>query len=439
MFLGFRKRLGQLEKRTFYLHLAYSIIEGIILGVLALNEFVFLKSLKGSNVQVGLLFQASVFVLVFSVVLNEWLNRVKNKQRFILITAILTRIPLLFLIFFPSGIGEGGVSSLFHYLFLLIFLIYYFATPIIYPVINLFLKTNYTHKNFSILYSYATTINKLVMLVVTFLYGLLLDFDDQSYRIVFPFIGILGIISVYLFSRIRYKTTPLIFHNSSVIKSISSTWKNMRKIMKGNIAFRDFETGFMFYGFAFMGTVSVITIFYEKGLGLNYSSVAFYKNSYNLLAIILLPFMGKLLGRIDPRKFAAITFASLLFYLLFTLLTEYFPVKTEIAGIQIYYSLFLAMMFNGVFAATMSLLWSIGSAYFCSTEESSNYQAIHLSFTGLRSFFAPLLGVLFYQWLGFTGTFLIGIGLLLIAILISLRNTKIGIKNSKDTIIIHDP
>jgi hypothetical protein len=417
----FNVNTNPLEKRTFRLHLAYFIIEGIILGVLALNEFVFIKSLKGSNIEVGLLFQASTLVLVFSVLLNEWINRVANKQRFIFITALFTRLPLIALGFFPAGIGNMADNEVYHYLFLAIFLIYYLANPIIYPVINLFLKTNYTHSNFSVLYSYATTVNKVVMLLVTFVYGLILDADGQAYRYVFPVIGVLGIISVFLFSKISHASPPIANYTGSVIKSIVTTWRNMRSVLKGNKSFRDFETSFMFYGFAFMGTVSVITIFYEKGLGLNYSSVAFYKNSFNLIAIVLLPFMGKLLGKIEPRRFSILTFASLLFYLVFTMLTEYVPWKVDISGIQIYFSLFLAMMFNGVFTATMSLLWSIGSAYYCKPDEASNYQAIHLTFTGVRSFFAPLLGVWFYELFGFTGAFLAGILFLVIAIYISMR------------------
>jgi MFS family permease len=159
-------------------------------------------------------------------------------------------------------------------------------------------------------------------------------------------------------------------------------------------------------------------------LDLNYSSVAFYKNSYNILAIVLLPLFGKLLGKMDPRRFSAITFASLLFYILFIGLTEFVPWFSWLGDIKIYYTLLLAMFFNGIFAATMSLLWSIGSAYFCKKEEASEYQAIHLSFTGLRSFFAPVLGLGIYRLIGFTGTFLMGVLLCLIAVIISLRSFK---------------
>ena len=196
----------------------------------------------------------------------------------------------------------------------------------------------------------------------------------------------------------------------------------MRGKMSANKPFRDFEIGFMYYGFAFMGTVSVIAIFFNQALDLNYSSVAFYKNSYNILAIILLPLFGKLMGKMDPRKFSAITFASLLFYLLFIGLTSYMPWFFWIKDLKIYYCLLAAMLFNGIFAATMSLLWSIGSAYFCKKEEASEYQAIHLSLTGLRSFFAPVLGLGIYRLVGFNGTFLAGIVLLLISVIISLRS-----------------
>ena len=425
--MPFYKRIQALapeEKTTFGYHMVYNVLEGIILGILALNEFVFLRSIGGSDLQVGILFQFSVMVLVLSVILNEWTQRVSNKKRFLLITGIVTRAPLLMMFIFPDWLlvkGHPG-AGIYHSLFLAAFLTYYMASPIIYPVINLLLKTNYRHSNFGILYSYATTVNKIVMLLVTFLYGWLLDTDPAAYRTALPLCGILGMGSVAFLTRIPLNAEAVPRLRSGFATSVKGTFVKMRTIMKSNKAFRDFESGFMFYGFAFMGTVSVITVFYEQGLGLSYSSVAFYKNSYNLLAIVLLPFFGKLIGRTDPRKFAAITFASLLFYLLFIALTPLMPAKILIWDIELYYTLFTAMMFNGVFAATMSLLWSIGSAYFCRTEDSSTYQSIHLTFTGLRSFFAPVLGVYAYRWLGYGGAFAAGIVFLAIAVFISLRS-----------------
>jgi hypothetical protein len=95
------------------------------------------------------------------------------------------------------------------------------------------------------------------------------------------------------------------------------------------------------------------------------------------------------------------------------MLTEYFPNHKLIFGLEIYPTLVVAYLFYGIFAATMALLWFIGSAYFCKPDEAGDYQSVHLSLTAIRAMFAPLLGVLFYELFSFTITFLLGIGSLL--------------------------
>jgi len=133
--------LGVTEKKTFRIHLAYQSIEGIILGVLALNEYVFLKSLKGSSYQIGFLFQSSMLVFVFLVFFNEIRKRIRNKKGLLRGTGLMTRLPLLGLMFFPADPLIYSSSQLYHYIFLSIFLVYYFGNIIIYPAINVLLKT----------------------------------------------------------------------------------------------------------------------------------------------------------------------------------------------------------------------------------------------------------------------------------------------------------
>jgi hypothetical protein len=97
--------------------------------------------------------------------------------------------------------------------------------------------------------------------------------------------------------------------------------------------------------------------------------------------------------------------------------TDYYRGGTQIIGINIYYFLVVAFLFYGIFAATMGLLWSIGSAYFCKPEEASEYQSLHLFLTAVRAIFAPIFGVMIYEWLGFTGTFSTAAALLLASVL----------------------
>ena len=143
-----RLNLIETEKKTFKLHLSYSFIEGILKAALLLNEFVFIKSLRGSNYQLGFLFQFSVIVLILSIFFNEFIKRIFNKKKLLRVVGISARLPLVLLFFFPRDVNAILANPIYQYIFMAIFLIYYLETPIIFPLINLFLKSKYTHKNF---------------------------------------------------------------------------------------------------------------------------------------------------------------------------------------------------------------------------------------------------------------------------------------------------
>ncbi len=417
-------------KESFRYHIIYSIIDGFILGLFALNEFILIKSLKGTNYQIAFLFQAMVVVLLFSVVLNEILNRAQSKKRLIRYVAIATRLPLFLLFFFPVDAMDAGHSNFYQLAFLVIIMLYYFANPILFPAINHLLKNSYSHSDFGKLYSYASTINKIMMLVATFLFGLLLDYDNSAYRYIYPLVAVLGIFSIFILTKINYHVSIKPAVRKRFFTAVWTSAKKMIDILKGNRPYRDFEISFMFYGLAWMATAAVITIFFEKVLHLNYSSVAFYKNAYNTLAIVLLPFFGKLIGKIDPRKFAIFTFGFMLLHLFFMEMTEFFGQHFVLFGIKIYYSLIVSYIFYGLFTATMGLLWYIGSAYFCKNDEVSDYQSIHLSLTGVRALFSPLIGVFVLEMFDFAAVFWIGMVSLTLAMAImyySMRREKISL------------
>jgi len=412
------------ERKIFGLHILYSIIEGVLFGVMVLNEFVFVKSLKGTEMQLAILFQASVIVFVFTIVIHELLKRYKKKT-ILRMTALITRLPLLLMIFFPRELLSADDMIFYHYFFLVIFLFYFLAMPIVYPIINSILKNNYTNSHFGALYSYAAMTNKIVMMLTTFVFGWILDIDPFSFVYVYPAIGILGIISLFLLSfavKVDYLQTGKKI--LSITESLRKSFRDMKTIIKSNKPYRDFELGFMLYGFSFMLTVAVITLFLVEKLNLNYTSIAFYKNSYNLIAILLLPFFGKLIDRIDPRKFAAFTFLTLLMHLFFMGLTEYYPYYFDIGAYRFYYLVVISFVWNGLFAATMSLLWNIGSAYFCKDGDAGTYQSVHLSMVGIRAMIAPLFGIWLYQYIGFSGVFALGVLLLTLSIIVMFWSLK---------------
>lgn len=410
--------LSDKERLTFSLHMSYSLIEGVLAGLIVLNEFVFVKSLLGSGYQASLLFQFATVVFILLIFFNEFLRRIRNKKKLLHRTAILTRLPLLLLFFFPRSPELLTGTPVWHLLFLAIFLVYYLANPIVFPIINLFLKNTYTHENFGRLYGYATTGKSIMTMATTFAYGWMLDLNNFVFVYVFPLAAVLGVVSIFLLAAVPYREAPEEYPVQTLWQGIRRSIRDMSGILEKNAPYRHFQSGFMFYGFGFMGSYTVIILFFEYGLGLSYSSVAFYRNAYSLISILMIPFFGKLIGRIDPRNFAAISFLSMFLYILSLTLTGYFPDFVEFWGIRLYYMMIPYILFHSVFAATMALLWSIGSAYFCAPSEAGTYQSIHLGMTALRSLFAPVLGVLFYELWGFTAAFAIAMTSLLTGVII---------------------
>ena len=425
--INVRSQLNLRERISFRLHTTYMILEGVILGLLVLNEFIFIKSLKGTNYQMSFLFLFSMAVYIFLVVVNEFLKRVKSKRKLLRWTSILTRGPLLIMLFFPDNEAEMVASGYYHYIFLGIFLVYYFGNMVKDPTINHLLKGNYRHENFGRLYSYATSLNKIVMLVSTFAFGLILDWDPYSFRYAYALAAVLCIISLHILSLIpRPKGVEVVQKSKAIIESVKDSMREMKHILVNNKPYMHFQIGFMLYGFSFMISITVITIFFYEGLNLNYSSVAFYRNAYNILAILSLPFFGKLLGNIDPRRFGVITYSAIAVYIFFLWMTMYFPQNFEVFNIRIYYTMILYIIAHGVFAATMPLLWNIGSAYFCKSQDAGTYQSVHLSLTGFRALFAPLLGVAFYEAFGFEFTFALAILSLMIAVIVMKWSYKVN-------------
>lgn len=424
MQLKILKYLNNKEKRTFYLHAIFSIIDGMIRAALWLNEYVFVKSLNGTSYQLSFLFQSSVIVLVLSVLFNELIARTKRKRKMLRRAGFLTHVPLLILLFFPKDISLYTVNSIYHYVFLFIFFTYYLSYPIVLPTINLFLKNAYSKDNFGKLYGVSSSIRQIVMMVTFFALGLLLDKDAFSFTWFFPALGFLGILSIIAISWIEYIPKELPEFSQGIFDAVIGSFKKMIDILKTNRAYFDFQLAYMFYGFGFMSTRSVINIFYDKALNLNYSSVAFYQNAYNIIAIILLPVFGKVIGKVDPRKFTIIPFIALAGYILFVGLSEFIPVNVEVWNLQIYLTLGISTIFYGFFFSTMLLSWNIGSSYFGKNEEAGDYQSIHLFATGLRGLAAPVIGIVFYELLGFSSTFGIAILTLLVGAYILYRSYK---------------
>jgi predicted MFS family arabinose efflux permease len=421
----FYNKLQEREQKAFRIHLIFSILEGIVVGVTMMNEFVFLRSLEGTEFLTGVLFFATMGVFMSLILLNELIRRSQNKKKLIRKIALISRLPLLLFFFFPSQITQSNDSYL-HFAFIGIFFIYFLGTTMTLPTINLLLRDNYQKNNFGKLYGYSATAQKVMVLIATFVFGQMLYQNYFVFRFVYPSIGLLSVIALFSLSAIPYtKQDPI--PKTKISTSLKNSIKRMYNILKNDKPFLHFEMAFFAYGIAFMITSTVITFFLESFLGLSYASISTYKSGAGIVTVLALPLLGILSDKIDPRKFGIIMFGAMLLYVTFIMLTEYIDFNTSFGNIEIYYTLIIAFISFGIFTAAGTLSWNIGSSFFSKNpNDSADYQSVHISLTGIRALIAPI-GVIIYKLMGYKYTFAISILFVILAIII----LKYSISKSK--------
>lgn len=408
--------LTENEKRTFFLHLLYSLLDGLILGSFTLNEFVFQKNFHPDIFKISLLFQLSVLVLPFSIFFTQFYEKVANKKRLLLRIGLFTRLPLLLFLLFPvlplDQLHKDWVQNL----FLIVFLLFYFASPFTIPLINHLLKLNYSPDKLGKLYSYSWSINLFTQLVSSLLFGWLLDEFPQSFSYVYAVLGVLGLLSIFLISKIKNEEEQKYFDDIGLIESWGNTLDKSIKILAENKPFRDFQIGMMIYGIAFLMNLGVVAKFLNDTYELNYSEVAGYKGIALVLAILTFPVFGLILDRKDPRKFGNMSFAMCVLFFVLLIAAFFFQQSVTVNSIRIFIFLALAYIAYGFFQSSMTILWGIGSSYFAPGDQVATYQAIHCSLTGIRGLVAPIIGTLIFSFLSFLGAFIASIALLVFAI-----------------------
>ncbi len=412
----FYTRLEPNERQTFKYHFIFTTLEGLVFGTSLMNEYVFLRSLKGTEFLVGLLFLLSMVVYITLIVFNEVTRRIADKKKLIRITALITRLPLLLFLLFPSYVNHEN-APLLHFAFLAILFFYYLGTAITLPTINLLLKHNYRNNNFGRLYGYATTANKIATLSATMFFGFLLDVDFFVFRWFYPAIGILGTIGFYSLSGVPF-VSEVVEIKEKLWLSIKKSFGRMLGILKNDRPFLHFQMAYFAYGIAFMITATVITFFLESHLSLSYSVISGYKTMAGVVTVLMLPLAGIWMDKLDQRRFGSFMFFFMLLYVAGIMMTDFFPQSFLIGNNEVYVMLIFAFVSFGLFNAFGTLSWNVSSAYFSDDLKTvGDYQAVHITLTGVRSLFAPL-GVVVYKAMGFTMTFAISILFVILALII---------------------
>lgn len=411
----------QLEKKTFRLHLISQFFNGISLGILLLQDVILKKSLEASNFEVTVLIFMTSIAFLFSIYGAEIINRAAKPGMAVFI------------------LGSAGK--------LFLFLIPLFNTPVIFifsiavmsiidslllPTWNIVYKHNYTPDKRSSLYSYASSLSTAALLLMATVFGYFLDINHDLYKIFFPVAGVLGILMYFnlmkmlnfFFKDEKEKVQRNFRMDFTLLKDILILpIRNSIRILKTNRRFLMFEINFFVYGMAFMISSPAIPVFLVDGLNLAYTPISFARGLiFHSALIIFTPISGKILGINNPTKFSGYMFLLLIFFPIILLAAKYFPMwGIYDSPVEI---LFFAFFVFGTAMSGVTIAWNLSSIYYAPHNEVSNYQAVHVTLTGVRGLFSPILGYMIMQMFSIEAALILASLLFAVAGILMLTESK---------------
>lgn len=396
-------QIKKLEKRTFTLHLVSQVFNGITLGIVLLQDIILKKSLGGTDFQVmviALLLNSAFLVSIYG---SEIVNRSRNRPKTIIITGFASKIFFIVLPLINSPI-----------FYILCIAANAYLDSLLLSTWNIVFKHNYTERNRSRLYSYATTLQVIILLLVSIVFGYFLDLNQNIYRLFFPIAGLFGMVTYYNLAKMISLSADY-YKGQDKIAKTKYSWKLVKdiiilparyltKIFSDNKAFLKFEIYFFLYGMAFMVLTPAIPVFLVDGLHLGYTPISFAKGLvFNSALILFTPLMGKHHGTGNPEKFSGYMFLILTLFPLLLVFSKYAPSISTSFNSE--YILYISYFIFGIAMSGVTIAWSLSSIYFAPPAQVSNYQAAHITLTGIRGIFSPVLGYGVMKLFGIEYTF----------------------------------
>jgi len=420
LILKFSSNISPLERKTFILHILSQFFNGITLGIISLQDILLKKTLGGTDHDVmilSLLISSSFIVSMYG---SEIVNRSENKTKIILLIAAVGKIFLLVIpyitnpFFYIICIGANA-----------------YMDSLLLPVWNIVFKHNYSDINRSRLYSYASIVQTVFIIIITSAFGYYLDIYQDIYRYAFPVAALTGFLAYYELAMmirlsdstgsIKYERRRYHFKLKLVKDIIFIPVRNTLRIFRDNPRFFRFEIYFFIYGIAFIMLTPVIPVFLVDVLKLNYFPISLAKGLiFHSAFIIFTPIMGIYYKNKIPTSYCGYMFYALAFFPAILLLSGYFNEHIETIVYLAYFTFGFAM--SGV-----TIAWTLSSIYYSPPNQVSNYQAVHITLTGIRGIFSPVLGYIIMIYLDTSSVFITSALLFIIAgalMLLEHRNWK---------------
>lgn len=401
----FPRALSPGEASLLRLHIASSLLTGIVNGALSLADVTLAKTLGASALQVTALAVLTGLAYLGALFLGGAMHG-RRKAPYILLYGIVGRLGLWLL----AASGDPRW-------FLAVIALSSMTQALIVTAQVSVIKEAYRDENRSSLFGLSVSASTLFQLLTTVAFGWLMDWNENAYPVYFGVAGVAGFVGAFLLAEMEVSVTrrgvarpareggrgrawfmppspPLLeAYRPVALPSVAATMQSMRgsvrlilRILRQDKEFGCYERNFFLYGVSILAIGPVVPLFLVHDLGMDYGLIGIAKGFLGQAGLILLtPLMAPPLQRQGPSRFSAHYFALLALHPLLLALAVVVP------GMRLPI-VFLSFAVFGVAMAGVNLVWSLSGIFFARDEDPSAYQSAHTALTGVRGGIAPLLG-----------------------------------------------
>ncbi len=370
------------ERRALRFIIQASVFNGLMNGVFTIAPEMARQTLGAGKLEIGLLALLWPAGFMFAMYWTRLLQNLDNKSRLLLGISLLGRLPLMFCALFDTIWPMLGILA-----------ITVISQPAVVISQHALIQRYFSHARRSRVMSWSLAASTLTNMLGVLTFGILLDLNEQFYRLLLLVAGMAGMLEAFSLSRIQSlepptaMTMPRELHQGVsrfVLTPIWEFWAHMKR----HPDFFRFERNFFIYGMGFMMLQPFVPIFLVNELKLSYTEIGLAKGTILQAAMILLyPFSGKLMERRNPIAFSALVFLGIAVFPTALILISLFkpePVTWFVYGA---YMLF-AFPWTGVV-----LMWNMSSIYFARKQSVEPFSSAHVAMVGIRGMGALALSV----------------------------------------------
>jgi MFS family permease len=247
--------------------------------------------------------------------------------------------------------------------------------------------------------------------------GYSMQLSEESYRFLIPIFGLIALIGVGSYARIRVRNeSAIIAHEQSQTKNTNGTLAHIPALLKAitrvlidDREFRRYQTCQFMLGIGNIMSWAPFVIIAKEQFGLDYLPGLLLTQVIPLMMMpIFIPLWARFLDRVHIVTFRS--YHSWVFIVTFIL-------SLIAAQTGTLWLLYAAAVTRGIAFGGGALAWNLGHLHYVKPDRATDYMAVHVTLTGVRGLTAPFIGVGIYStyeamWPG-EGSWVFGIGLII--------------------------